>query len=102
MLIALDHDGTITADPILWSLFVSTAKHRGHEVVIVTYRFPQGNNQDVEKFAADHDVKVIYTGGKQKASMIDADIWIDDMPQIIPTPSILRGMLVGCRKNNET
>jgi hypothetical protein len=76
MLIALDYDKTYTTDPTLWDGFVRLAQTRGHEVKIVTMRKPDEAVNDVP-------VDVVYTSRKAKASVVKADIWIDDSPNWI-------------------
>lgn len=39
MNIALDYDGTYTADPDMWLRFVEEAQAAGHKVFIVTMRY---------------------------------------------------------------
>jgi hypothetical protein len=95
MRIALDFDETITEDPHFWSEFVRLAKRHGHSVTIVTFRMSSHENSDIAGFAHEHDIAFICTGGKQKASCHQADVWIDDMPAIIPHITDLRAMLLG-------
>lgn len=38
MLIALDYDGTYTADPVFWETFIVSARVHGHTVVCITMR----------------------------------------------------------------
>lgn len=40
MNIALDYDGTYTNDPDLWLAFVDDAVEKGHQVTVVTMRYP--------------------------------------------------------------
>lgn len=77
MLIALDYDGTYTADPALWDSFVASAVARGHRVICVTMRH--------ETEAIIMPCEIIYTGRRAKMVSIDdlglqIDIWIDDSP----------------------
>lgn len=81
MLISLDYDKTYTTDPSLWNDFIVTAKKRGHTVKIVTMRRP-------EETIAEAPVDVVYTSRKAKASVIKADIWIDDSPSWIYQDSL--------------
>ena len=81
MLIALDYDKTYTADPVLWDDFIKSAQNRGHEVKIVTMRYPR---EPIDAAPAD----VIYTSRKAKASYVKADIWIDDRPQWVYQDSL--------------
>lgn len=76
MRIALDYDKTYTADSALWGGFIRDALARGHSVFIVTMRMP---SEPVEEVG----VPVVYTARKAKASIVEADIWIDDCPQYI-------------------
>jgi hypothetical protein len=83
MLIALDYDGTYTADPGLWDHFIDVARSRNHEVHIVTMR------ADSEPIRIGRHVdRVHYTDRKAKRQFMDAkglsvQIWIDDMPDFI-------------------
>ena len=76
MRIALDYDNTYTLDPALWDGFIKAAQNRGHDVRIVTMRYPQ----EVIDAAP---VEVTYTSRKAKASVTSADVWIDDKPHWI-------------------
>lgn len=83
MLIALDYDGTYTADPGLWNHFVDVARSRSHEVHLVTMR---AENEPVR--LGCHVDRVHYTNRKAKrqymqARGLDVQIWIDDMPDFI-------------------
>lgn len=73
MRIAIDYDGTYSADPELWKPFIYHAKSRGHEVTCVTMRYP---HEPIEM-----PCPVFYTSRKAKAIAFDADIWIDDSPR---------------------
>ncbi len=76
MLIALDYDGTYTADPELWDCFIAKAKERGHDVKIATMRFPTEAIPDI-------GLDVVYTSRQAKFGCMPADIWIDDRPQFL-------------------
>lgn len=91
MKIALDYDHTYTADPLLWHNFVMAARQHQHDVRIVTFRLEkrEGGNQDILDAASILGIPVIFCNGEPKASVWDADIWIDDAPQMIPTPEQL-------------
>lgn len=81
MLIALDYDKTYSADPALWDDFVQSARDRGHTVKIVTMRRPDEAIPGVP-------IEVVYTSRKAKASVVSADIWIDDSPQWVYQDSL--------------
>ncbi len=72
MKIALDYDGTYTADPELWNAFIKNAIDRGHEMVCVTMRCPHE--------AIQMPIPVIYTSRKAKFEFAPDAIWIDDKP----------------------
>ncbi len=84
MLIALDYDGTYTADPELWLDFIKRAQSRGHTVICVTMRHDhealdmclrlQGR---VEVICSARQAKQLFL----KDQGIYPDIWIDDNPK---------------------
>jgi hypothetical protein len=83
MNIALDYDGTYTADPALWDTFILCAHNRGHQVHIVTMRHESEPVRIGERPARIH-----YTDRKAKRPFMQAlgvpvQIWIDDMPDFI-------------------
>lgn len=92
MKIALDYDGTFTEDKEMWTAFVSLCKGRGHDVRFVTFRvhyyepWARGN-EDILADAANLDIPVIFTNGEQKQKFFDADVWIDDHPELISEAS---------------
>jgi hypothetical protein len=80
MLIALDYDGTYTADLLLWDEFIVMANGRGHKVVIATMRY---SHEPIEV-----GCPVIYTERQAKLPYLNAlgikpDIWIDDNPHYL-------------------
>ena len=76
MIIALDYDKTYTVDPELWISFIETAQSRGHDVKIVTMRYPE---ETIDNVPCD----VVYTSRQAKRKCFSADIWIDDSPHWI-------------------
>jgi hypothetical protein len=101
MKIGLDYDETYTADRELWKLFVYAAIQKGHEVKFVTYRDSRYENSDIMNDAYELGIHVIFTGGKQKSNFYDADVWIDDSPETIPTAPMLGGMYDGCLASDD-
>lgn len=91
MIFALDFDGTYTEDPHLWIPFIDLLKMRGHSVTFVTFRDDAGgyDNSDIFDAAKRNNIDVVFTKGQQKAEVFKADIWIDDMPQLIPSGDTL-------------
>ena len=87
MLIALDYDGTYTADPELWDQFISNARMRGHKVYCVTMRYADKESKEVEENLGNKVDKIVYTNRKAKKVAFrmkcgcNPDIWIDDTPE---------------------
>lgn len=84
MKIALDYDGTYSADPELFNIFIRCAHNRGHEVHIVTMR----HDTPAERICDIVPCGVFYTGRKAKLNHMkelghEFDIWIDDMPHLL-------------------
>ncbi len=84
--IGLDYDGTISAEPALWRMFVTLAKARGHTVHVVTMRYAE--EMIDHEFSILVEGRVNYTGYKAKKPYMEAkgikiDIWIDDHPAMI-------------------
>ncbi len=80
MLLALDYDGTYTADPALWEGFIRDARIAGHEVICVTMRYP---SEPIEM-----SCETVYTSRQAKMSFMNSigrlpDVWIDDKPHWI-------------------
>lgn len=89
MKIALDYDGTYSADPGFWAVVIGVARHRGHDIRVVTAR-----DDLVDRTAPLADlealVPVIYTRGIAKRWYCThftpdfvPDVWIDDRPEAI-------------------
>lgn len=83
MIIALDYDGTYTADPELWLEFVKHASRNGHKVICITMRFPHENTIDPRLTEL---IDVMCTSRKAKKQFartqgVVPDIWIDDNPE---------------------
>lgn len=76
LVIGIDYDGTITADPAFWFGFATLARKHGHQVVVVTGRIeppPVGT------------LPVVCCGNEYKRRAAEragwaVDIWIDDEP----------------------
>lgn len=75
-----------------WAEFIKLSKRFGHRVTIVTIRNEKGENSEIEGFALDNNIGVVYTNGKQKSTMHNADVWIDDMPLSIPSDDAMRAV----------
>lgn len=101
--IAVDFDETITADRELWRVFIDEAKARGHDVRIVTFRsdYYPAFNEDIYAFANEMKVPIIFSSSRQKRTAWKADIWIDDMPELIPTKTELKNVAHSCELSGE-
>lgn len=82
LLIAIDYDGTYTADPEGWNVVIMMLKARGHSVICCTHR-----NYD-ERIERDIGCIIYYTERKAKRPFlaklgIRPHIWIDDNPHWI-------------------
>lgn len=103
--VALDYDDTFTVNPQMWGMIVAVMKQFGAEVKFVTYRSMKTNNADIELSAKEVDIPIIYCNYYQKAQVCAKsgwipDIWIDDMPILIPMKQQLEGMLLGIEKSD--
>ena len=83
MIIALDYDGTYTADPELWDMFIFTAHQRGHQVHLVTMR-----HESEPVRMGEQPARIHYTDRKAKlpymmAQGIEVQIWVDDRPDFV-------------------
>lgn len=77
MILAIDYDNTYSAYPEEFSSLRKMFQKRGDQVFIVTAR-----DEKIEPIPDDLTGfdRVFYTKGKAKASVVRADIWIDDSP----------------------
>ena len=91
MNIAIDFDGTLTADPVTMSAVVRRMIDGGHSVFLVTQRRATDENISlIEGVLADLDlnIPIFMTGLKAKKPFVKnigvaIDIWIDDNPNSI-------------------
>lgn len=95
--IALDYDGTVTADPDLWIDFLKRASARNHRVAIVTMRSP---DEPVDNPLVALAWRVIYTSRQAKQAFVHSrgirvDIWIDDQPNYIFEDAAVLGPALG-------
>lgn len=89
--IAVDYDGTFTADPVLFSSLIQNAKGAGHSVYIVTARRETEESCDQINADLDHwgcQCPVIFTALASKIDTcrrrgIEIDIWVDDDPRAV-------------------
>ncbi len=92
MHIALDYDGTYTADPKAWAAFIALMTAHGHLVSIVTFRDERYDlNEDFETFARS-GLPCFFTRGVAKRFWCEnflpfhvppISVWVDDKPESV-------------------
>lgn len=88
MIIALDFDGTHTADPDLWNRFIRDSHERGHRVVIATMRHRSESARVYATVFGIPPADFFFTGRLAKRPFlvnegVKPDVWIDDNPHWI-------------------
>ena len=89
MLIAIDFDDTLTADPVMFRTLIAVVESFGHRTICVTARRDTSENREwVSDWLKEHgiDLYVHYTAGASKVDHmarigVKVDIWIDDDPR---------------------
>lgn len=89
MLIGIDFDETLTADPVMFRTLIAVVESFGHGVVCVTARRDTSENIEwVRDWMREHNIS-LYTHFTNLGSKVDhmarigvkVDIWIDDDPR---------------------
>jgi len=75
--IAIDYDNTYSSFKEEIDVFVKALKKNGHSVHLVTARNEKLEPIDDDLSIFDH---VFYTDGRAKASVVRADLFVDDSP----------------------
>ncbi|WP_175888160.1 hypothetical protein [Burkholderia contaminans] len=110
MNISLDFDGTYTEDNEAWNSFIDTFLNNGHQVYLVTMRYPHEANRAIKDLSKK--IPVIFTERQAKKAFVEnvvkihtwkdetkewiteengsiqINVWIDDNPHWIYTDSI--------------
>jgi hypothetical protein len=103
VIIALDYDDTFTEDREGWGLFVNIMKNRGHDISFVTFRDPALMDQiDITTDSEQLGIPIVYTYHRQKRHVFKADVWIDDMPEVIVAYEELDKIKRGCELMEDT
>ncbi len=89
MLIAIDYDGTYTADKVLWNVFIEQSILHGHSIIVATMRYGCEGECVMDDLQTKVD-QIIFTSRAAKKPYLEAmgispDIWIDDIPEFILT-----------------
>lgn len=106
--IALDFDETYTIHPDMWDAIVGLMLASECDVRFVTYRYENApGNSDITEAAERLGIKIIFCNYFQKAQVTALhgwipDIWIDDMPVLIPMKQQLQGMVQGIERSDRT
>ena len=106
--IALDFDETYTVNPGMWDSIVALMLASNCDVRFVTYRYENApGNSDITEAAGRLGIKIIFCNYFQKAQVTAIhgwipDIWIDDMPILIPMKQQLQGMIQGIERSDRT
>lgn len=90
--IAIDFDGTWTADAALWQEFLRMAAARGHRLIIATGRTEP--SADMARHGLPPGLPVVFCGPRPKRSVVESrgyavDIWIDNEPGTIEPARLL-------------
>lgn len=105
--IALDFDETYTLNAEMWKSIVGVMKSFNCDVRFVTYRYASApGNEDIWAAADELEIPTIFCNYFQKAQVTASlgwipDIWIDDMPILIPMKQQLQGMIIGIERSDE-
>jgi hypothetical protein len=87
MKIGLDYDGTVTRDIVLWLQFCILFRQLGHQVYLVTMRYPSEMADVPEEFLRNLDGVFPTSRQAKQQHMLDndivIDIWIDDNPRAV-------------------
>jgi hypothetical protein len=92
--IALDFDGTYTADPTAWNEFIELMQRQGHNVYCVTMR-AESEGRAVRQALAGKVDGFFFTDRKAKQPYmfergININIWIDDQPSFVVVDALPR------------
>lgn len=85
MIIGIDFDNTITADPMMWREIIRMMTRRGHTVYIVTARMKHVHPEDLHPWYGIVE-NVYFTEHKAKRQFmldqgINIEVMIDDSPE---------------------
>lgn len=87
MKLAIDFDGTYTADPCFFRELMALAARHGHACVIVTGRSDEPPWGDQVRESAGAVPIVFAAGGWKRSAALRAghaiDVWIDDVPEYV-------------------
>lgn len=90
MIVAIDFDDTFTADPVAWTKAIEVLQNFGHQVLCVSARRNTIEHREVLAEALPSGVRIYLSYDMPKREFmrkykIEVNVWIDDMPEAIPT-----------------
>ncbi len=93
MIIAVDYDGTYSADPETFEKVIALFQSAGHTVICVTGR-DGGAMGDIVRATIGRLIPIVFAGKEWKAEAAKqagyrVDIWIDDIPGMISPADII-------------
>ncbi len=88
MIIALDYDNTFTLDPDFWNEVIHKAQERGHDIRVVTSRWPEHEPEVCKVITNTFTIPVHFACKRAKKQFMEelgikVDVWIDDSPKSI-------------------
>lgn len=95
MLIAVDYDKTISADPEFFDDFFHLARRHGHKCYVVTMRSKELDwDDEFLRINFDHEIETVFCDGLPKRKYceeqgLNFDWWFDDWPEGIHLGSVL-------------
>lgn len=96
MLISIDYDDTFTAKPYVWQLVIDLLRDHGHTVICTSAKYESENNRREVERALPNTVVLLTSSTPKKEYALkhgyDVEIWIDDLPQSIPSTEELKAM----------
>lgn len=88
--IAIDYDDTFTADPPMWRRVIAIWQECGHRVICVSARRNTLDHRRELEAGLPEGVPILLSYDTPKRQYAKQhgyrpDIWVDDMPEAIPT-----------------
>lgn len=104
MHISVDFDRCYRRDPDTWANVVDMFEQNGHRCFLITKR--RGDDPERVQEVRDtvtNDIPIIFAGRHYKDDVaqhydIDIDVWIDDHPEFIRSPSNLKRRLMNAKR----
>lgn len=90
LVVAIDYDGTFTADPQCWTAVIHCLRAAGHRVICVSARTEADGSRAELTRALPAGVPILLSEFGQKRQFArsrgwSVDIWIEDHPESVPS-----------------